>query len=1426
MALTYDISSNNVVLVRTNNEYGIIFEYLSDLSFYSNHALTSIGFYHGIPFSPVSVNVYFNSIILARNVSLNMTGFTTIPINLRLNTAFSISRQYSQITVVPSADIGFFRTLSTSGVSMPSGSAPHFSSSQGNESSASGYFPVVKLIFSNIASTPSSVSNPPTIQSVVAGNSNILIQWTKPSFTGYSPIIKYVATTTPGNVSNETSDGAFNNLTLSGLTNGTSYTIALKAVNLIGDSTAVNSSSITPFSLPDPPTIQSLDFGNSQITIGITPPDNTGGFPLTGYQIVSIPATTTVNIGVETSYTFTGLTNGTAYRFSIASITARGTGNFSSNSGPVIPGTTPSAPSNIIASGDDGKSTLTWTADNNGGYAISNFIITSVPETTTENFSYSGFEDLEFEFTGLTNDISYVFYIVAQNTVGNSTAGTSNTITPRQLPSAPQDVSATISSGNDSVLITWNAPSFLNGTSRYRIRSSPSAVDISQNINLGRTITFPVSNFIRGTSYTFRVSAINSTGSSSETNSNSVAFFTIPSAPTNLQTMRVSSTSLSLTWTEPENKGGTGATLEGYVITILPDNRIISTTRLIPQILIQDLVAGSLYTFRVVAVNVAGESSPGVSGSIAAGILASAPRNLSTSNLSPVRGTINWTEPDNAGSFPIINYRIQLGRNTQTVAANARSATFDLSHNTTYSASVNAITAIGNGTSSSISFTSPDYYTPRAPTNILVERYNDITARIRWTAPTDDGGRPILYYNIYSQIDGELLDEETSDALLYFYNIPLAGVYRFRVSAVNSIGEGTLSVPSTPMAFRIVPEPPRIIRVVGGRGFGRIFWEPVNESPYARIQYYNVSAVPFAGTNSIGAPRIDISTNKTDYSFFDLAIGVDYYFEIDATNEIDTGDSTDSREENLIIRTTGAPPTPIILDISAGYFNNNYILDIDIDTTETVRFSELPTQIRITISKDSNSESFVQTLSGIFNIKPYRTIHRCVIPSSALGLITNGQNHGIKVAYINRFGESRMSELYSVKIDIPPNRHTSFTAEGGNEIHSVKLNWEYGASRGSNIVRNFITYYPTNRKNEAETIQVNVSDSDGFIKTTTITDLERLTEYTFEIYITNATYSSIQQFGLVAGNVISAVNNSISVQNISPLSVKCVPNSYPDPPRNITLKAQNRSASVMWEPPIYTGGLSITKYIITNLITSVSMEVFHSSLIRTATFTDLSNGDTYNFSVKAVGSLGQSTAALSSNITLPIPVELINSLPLPNGKGTFIEKNVTIQLGNSLISRNLAGAVDSANTFERIKEWIERGNSNSGVPLPAVNIPVSSVKVDNFITQKNTPVNVITKDNALNVAGTIIPLDSIKTLNVVRTRRRVGLIWITEYKVDIVFYGGSGGAEITVREYFIRDQPPREQLRFKDFIPTTKSEPTKIFNNRLPSNLMRRIKYR
>ena len=106
------------------------------------------------------------------------------------------------------------------------------------------------------------------------------------------------------------------------------------AINSLGNSPASRASqSVRPVAkttVPDQPTRVSAVAGDGKATVSWTAPSNDGGSSITGYTVSVSPGRLTVSAtSRQTSVAVTGLTNGTAYTFSVAATNDVGTHVFS-----------------------------------------------------------------------------------------------------------------------------------------------------------------------------------------------------------------------------------------------------------------------------------------------------------------------------------------------------------------------------------------------------------------------------------------------------------------------------------------------------------------------------------------------------------------------------------------------------------------------------------------------------------------------------------------------------------------------------------------------------------------------------------------------------------------------------------------------------------------------------------------------------------------------------------------------------------------------------------------------------------------------------------------------------------------------------------------------------------------------------------------
>ncbi|BAS13193.1 twitchin [Arthrobacter sp. Hiyo8] len=169
--------------------------------------------------------------------------------------------------------------------------------------------------------------------------------------------------------------------------------------------------------------------GNASAVVSWTAPAN-GGSPITSYAVTPssggtalAPVTVTGN-PPSTTATVTGLTNGTAYTFTVTATNAVGTSAPSAASAPVTPTapTVPGTPTGVSATAGNASAVVSWTAPGNGGSPITSYAVTpSTGSTALAPVTVSGSPpSTTATVTGLTNGTAYTFTVTASNAVGTS----------------------------------------------------------------------------------------------------------------------------------------------------------------------------------------------------------------------------------------------------------------------------------------------------------------------------------------------------------------------------------------------------------------------------------------------------------------------------------------------------------------------------------------------------------------------------------------------------------------------------------------------------------------------------------------------------------------------------------------------------------------------------------------------------------------------------------------------------------------------------------------------------------------------------------------------------------------------------------------------------------------------------------------------
>ena len=404
----------------------------------------------------------------------------------------------------------------------------------------------------------------------------VSLQWGTPSSNG-APITGYVVET---NQSTRTTCPS-TTCVIAGLTNGQAYKFRVAAKNravktdadlVFGD----ESPEYKPDEIPSTPATPTLKFGDQKIDVTWAAPQN-NGTPIAKYLLRIAGGTSSETRELPptpTTYSWTGLTNGVSYKFSIAAANGAEGGGGKTDFSPLtndpvnsIPAAKPGVVPAIVAQRSDKDRTaggwviVVWGAPQDNGDPNLTYDLTVSPPDVAP-IAIKNAVPQPTPVGGLKNGVSYTFAMTATNKAGTGPEGTSNAAVPAALPSpigsvsaVPGDRLATLAfsapNGNGGDIMRWEISANGSAAARFTVSSTP-----TQGNPVQVTVGTPQLNLANGISYTFAVSACNVVGCGPAVTSNSVIPFGAP-------VVTWVASGGTITWSWPSQPGVSSYTFSG-----------------------------------------------------------------------------------------------------------------------------------------------------------------------------------------------------------------------------------------------------------------------------------------------------------------------------------------------------------------------------------------------------------------------------------------------------------------------------------------------------------------------------------------------------------------------------------------------------------------------------------------------------------------------------------------------------------------------------------------------------------------------------------------------------------------------------------------------------------------------------------------------
>jgi hypothetical protein len=928
---------------------------------------------------------------------------------------------------------------------------------------------------------------------------------------------------------------------------------------------------------PAPPTVGTAAAGDTSAVVSFTP--SAGAFPpVSTYTVTSTPDGVTAT-GTKSPITVTGLTNGTAYSFTVTATNAVGTSAASAASNQVTPmaSTVPGSPSALAPAPGTNQVALSWSPPaTDGGSVITDYVVQDAVSGTGawQTVVDGGSAATTATVTGLTGGTSYDFRVAAVNAIGQGPFSATSTATPiATSPELLPDPGFENGNGGWTPFIVGSfsrvATPTHGGSSALKIAATSSSTSL-----VGMTQNSVVNNSVAGTTYTASC-WVQPTSANLNVQMRFLEYTQNYGRSIHLSTTALSNLPVG-TWTQVK----------------VSSAAVNSGERMIPQIYStnETTKTGSLLY----------DDCSVVSGIPAAPVLAvpGAPTGVSA-----VAGdgsaVVSFTAPVSDGGSSITGYTVTASPGGASASGSASPLTVGgLSDGTSYTFTVTATNAVGTGAVSGASAAVVPAGVPGVPAG-LAAVVGDGQVGLSWTAPSGNGAA-VSDYVVQYRVTGTTTWGTFGDGVSAAPSATVTGLvdgtgYDFQVAAVNAVGTGGYSttVTATPAPVLAVPGAPTGVSAVAGDGSAVVsFTAPVSDGG-SSITGYTVTASPGGASASGSASPLTVGG---------LSDGTSYTFTVTATNAVGTGAVSGA---SAAVVPAGVPGVPAGLAAVVG--DGQVGLSWTAPSGNGAAVSDYVVQYRVTGT----------TTWGTFGDGV------SAAPSATVTGLVDGTGYDFQVAAVNAVGTGGYSTTVTATpapVLAVPGAPTGVSAVAGDGSAVVSFTAPV-SDGGSSITGYTVTASPGG------------ASASGSASPLTVGGLSDGTSYTFTVTATNA----------------------VGTGAVSGASAAVVPAGVPGVPAGLAAVVGDGQVGLSWTAPSGNGA-AVSDYVVQYRVTgTTTWGTFGDgvSAAPSATVTGLVDGTGYDFQVAAVNAVG--TGGYSTTVTAtPAPVLALELLPDPgfeNGNG-------------------------------------------------------------------------------------------------------------------------------------------------------------------------------
>ena len=886
----------------------------------------------------------------------------------------------------------------------------------------------------------------------------------------------------------------------------------------------------------------------------------------------------------------------------------------------------PSAVRNLTATAmDTSKIKLTWRPPTDPGIsAITGYRIeVSEDDGVSWDFLVSDTESTDTTYThsGLNPGTTRYYQVSAINSAGlgrRSNIDHATTTRSGAAPGAPTDLTAD-NIGDDAIDLEWVAPTD-TGTSAitgYKIEYSAIGTTGWRNLvsnTRDDATTYTDDNLAPGTTRYYRVSAINTTGTSEPSDvANATTATSAPDPPTGLTATAAGRTQIDLSWTAPADDGGSPVT--GYKIEVSDDGTTTwsdldaNTGSTSTSYSDTGLDPATTYHYRVSAISAAGTSAPSNEASaMTAANVPGMPTGLTATAQGSTQIDLSWTPPTDDGGSAVTAYRIEVSNDRNSwsnLVANTGSTATTYSHTTGLTAGstryyrVSAINSEGPGSPSRVARAMTDATVPNAPTGLIATADGRTRINLSWNAPSSTGGAAISGYQIEVSEDPDsalawttLVENTNSSFPTYVHRGLAPGSTRYyRVAAINSAGAGPTSNVAEATTEATIPRAPTgLTATANGTMSIDLAWMAPADDGGAEIDGYRVQV---STTNGLTWNTLVSNTGSatTAYTHAGLEPASTRHYQVAAINAVGR-----SPESNRASATTDAalPDAPRNLTANAQGTSQIKLSWMEPSYTGGVSI----TGYQIEVSEDGGTQWEILVANTSTASTSYN--HTGLDPAST---------RHYRVSAINSAGVGAESNVAFATTDArAPDAPTDLTAVA-NGTSRIDLAWTAPAYDGGAAVTGY---------------RIEVSVDRGLVWNDLVAN-------------TNSTAASYAHTGLSPATTrhyrVSAVNR-VGPGDASNMAHATTDATVPDAPARLSATAQDHSQIVLdWAAPDFDGGSAVTGYRIEvseNAGSTWTDLVANTESVTTAySHTGLDPASTRHYRVSAINAIG---TGISSNV--------------------------------------------------------------------------------------------------------------------------------------------------------------------------------------------------